>query len=302
MWFTRDKSYDRFDILAAAEKARSKGRRRKAISQYRKVLEVDPDDYAIHAKIAPLLAERKQLDEAWSSFVAAGEGYLQQGYINQAVSIYMQAARYLPRKREVWESIARLQEERGLPADGVKAILDGYRHFRGRDDLPEAIKLLRLACKIQPWHFEATFILAKVLVKAGEKAEALELLNELAERVQGRNRRRARAALFWMSPSPVAAWRWVCAAVSAREIPLPRPSSWASSGVRWVKKGRTARVICLTIALWGAILVGVPFSIDVGPQTVSFLLGGGSGLVVLGLTSFLFFSRRRERKRAALSA
>lgn len=302
MWFSRNKSYDRFDILATAEKARSKGKRRKAISQYRKVLDVDPDDYAIHGKIAPLLAELKRLDEAWSSFVAAGEGYLQHGYVNQAVSIYTQAARYLPRKREVWETIARLQEERGLPADGAKALLDGYRHFRGRDDLPEAIQLLRLACKIQPWHFEATFVLARVLVKAGDKAEALELLSELAERVQGRNRRRARAALFWMSPSPGTAWRWVCAAIAAREIPLPRPWSWTSSGVQWAKRGRTARLICLIIALWGAILVGVPFSIDVGPQTVSLLLGGGSGLVVVGLTSFLFFSRRRERKGAALSA
>lgn len=293
MWFTRNKSYDRFDILAAAEKARSKGRHRKAIAEYRKVLDVDPDDYAIHAKVAPLLAERKRFDEAWSSFVAAGEGYRQQGYVNQAVSIYTQAARYLPRKREVWETIARLQEERGLPADGVKALLDGYRYFRGSDDQQDAIQLLRLACNIQPWHFEATFTLAKVLIRAGNKADAQELLDELAERVQGRNRRRARAALFWMSPSIGAALRWVGAAITAREIPFPRPSSWTGSAVRRANRGRTARVICLTIALWGTILVGVPFSTDVGPQAVSFLLGGGSGLVVVGLTSFLFFSRRR---------
>ncbi|MFQ5989562.1 MAG: tetratricopeptide repeat protein [Candidatus Methylomirabilales bacterium] len=301
MWLTRGKSYDRFDILAAAEKARSKGRLRKAIAEYRKVLDVDPDDHVIHGKVAPLLAERKRLDEAWSSFVAAGDGYNQHGYINQAVSIYTQAARYLPRKREVWETIARLQEERGLPADGVKALLDGTRYFRRRDDRPEALHLLRLACKIQPWHFEATFLLAKVLAKAGDKGEAQELLTELAERVQGRNRRRARAALFRMSPSLGAAWHWVRAAIAAREIPFPRPSSWAGSGVRRARRGRTARVICLTIALWGAILVGLPFRIDVGPQMVSFLLGGGSGLVVVGLTSFLFFSRRRERRGAALS-
>lgn len=93
MWFFRNNSYDRFDILAAAEKARSNGRRRKAIAEYRKVLDVDPGDYGIHGKVAPLLAECKRLDEAWSSFVAAGEGYRQHGYINQAVSTYMQAAR-----------------------------------------------------------------------------------------------------------------------------------------------------------------------------------------------------------------
>ncbi len=300
MLFTREKSYDRFDILAAAEKARSKGRLRKAIVEYRKVLEIDPDDHVIHGKVAPLLAERKRLDEAWSSFVAAGEGYHRNGYINQAVSIYIQAARYLPRKLEVWETIARLQEERELPADGVKALLSGCHYFRRRDQRPEAIHLLRLACKIQPWHFEATYILAKVLAKGGDKGEALQLLHGLAERVQGRNLRRARAALFRMSPSLGAAWRWLRAAIAAREIPIPRTSSWEGLGIGRVKRGRPARLICLTIALLGAILVGVPFGFDIGPDMVSFLLGG-SGLVVFGLTSFLFFSRRRERRSAALS-
>lgn len=300
MLFAREKSYDRFDILAAAEKARSKGRLRKAIVEYRKVLEIDPDDHVIHGKVAPLLAECKRLDEAWLSFVAAGEGYHRNGYINQAVSIYVQAARHLPRKLEVWETIARLQEERELPADGVKALLSGCRYFRRRDQRPEAIHLLRLACKIQPWHFKATFILAKVLAKGGEKEEALQLLHGLAERVQGRNLRCARAALFRMSPSLGAAWRWLRAAIAAREIPIPRTSSWEGLGIGRVKRGRAARLICLTIALLGAILVGVPFSFDIGPDMVSFLLGG-SGLVVVGMTSFLFFSRRRERRGAALS-
>jgi hypothetical protein len=71
-------------------------------------------------------------------------------------------------------------------------------------------------------------------------------------------------------------------------------------GIGRVKRGRPARLICLTIALLGAILVGVPFGFDIGPDMVSFLFGG-SGLVVFGLTSFLFFSRRRERRGAALS-
>lgn len=139
-----------------------------------------------------------------------------------------------------------------------------------------------------------------MLAKAGDKAEVHVLLNEMAERAQGRNRRRARAALFWMSPSLGAAWHWVRAAISAREIPFPRPSSRTGWGVRRAKRGRTARTICLTIALLGAILVGVSFSIDPGPEMVSVFLGGGSGLIVVGLTSFLLFSRRRERKGAAL--
>jgi len=52
---------------------------------------------------------------------------------------------------------------------------------------------------------------------------------------------------------------------------------------------KTARVICLIIGLLGTIVVGVPFIFDVGPQMAYFLLVG-TGLAVVGLAAFLFFS------------
>lgn len=287
-WFRREKSYDRFAILAAAEKARARGKVRKAITEYRKVLEVDPSDHETHAKMAPLLAERRQLAEAWKSFVVAGEGYVRDMHEDKALGVYTQAARYLPRQIEVWRSIARLQVGRGRPADGVKALLDGSRHFRRRDDRPEAIRLLRLAGEIEPWHFEATYALARLLLKVGEKREARSHLEGLAERAKGRNRRRACATLFRMSPNFIGAWRWVRAAIAAREIPFPRRSSWLSPAIRQHRRGQAARKICLVIALMGMIVVGLSLGVDLGPQTYYALLLG-SGLTAVGLASLLLF-------------
>jgi tetratricopeptide (TPR) repeat protein len=287
-WFRRQKSYDRFALLAAAEKARAKGKVRKAIAEYRKVLEVDPSDYETHGKLAPLLAERRQLAGAWKSFVAAGEGYTRDMHEDKALSIYMQAARYLPYQLEVWKSIARLQVGRGRPPDAVKALLDGSRHFRRRNHRPEAIRLLRLACEIEPWHFEATYALARLLAKVGERREAWQLLEGLAERMKGRNRRRACATLFRMSPSVVGAWRWVRAAIAAREIPFPRRSSWLSPAIRQHRRGQAARRVCLAMALVGIIVVGVSLGVDVGPRTYYILLVG-SGLTAVGLGSLLYF-------------
>ena len=132
MWFKRDEAYDRFSTLTAADRAVAKGRSRRAIALYGKVLAVDPADHVTHGKVAPLLAKRRKQAEAWASFVAAGEGYLREDRFDRALSIYAQAARYLPRRLEAWEAIARLQCELGHPADGVQALLDGCRHFRGR--------------------------------------------------------------------------------------------------------------------------------------------------------------------------
>lgn len=290
MWFKRDEAYDRFSTLTAADRAVAKGRSRRAIALYGKVLAVDPADHVTHGKVAPLLAKRRKQAEAWASFVAAGEGYLREDRFDRALSIYTQAARYLPRRLEAWEAIARLQCELGHPADGVQALLDGCRHFRGRKRRRETIRLLRRVCEIEPWHFEATFTLARLLTRTGEKAEAAQLLNSLAVRMQGWKLRRVRGTLFRVAPSAGAAWRWLRAAVSRGGIAIPHITRRQGLAMKSATGKQPARVICLATSLVGTIAVGVPSVVDVGSQIISFLLVG-SCLAMVGLASFLLFSR-----------
>lgn len=290
MWFRHGKAQDRFSLLAAADRAIAKGRSRKAVCLYRRVLALDPADHVIHGKLAPLLAKRRQRSEAWASFVAAGEGYLHEDRFDKALSIYLQAARHLPLQLEAWEAIASLHCELRQPADAVQALLDGCRHFRGRKHRREAIRLLRRIREIEPWHFEASFTLVRLLTRTGAKAEAERLLHSLAVRMQGWQLRRVRGAQFRMTPSIAAAWQWLRATVSPGGIAIPRISGWQGLAEKSGARRQMARPICLTASLVGTITVGVATGVDVGSQTVPFLLTG-SGLAALGLASFLFFSR-----------
>ena len=52
--------YDRLRVMEAAERARVRNKRRKAIALYRWVLAVEPNNVDLHAKIAPLLAQTGQ--------------------------------------------------------------------------------------------------------------------------------------------------------------------------------------------------------------------------------------------------
>ena len=65
--FWRKKAYDRSAVLDAADKARGRGRVRKAIAGYSQILAQDPNDHQVHARIAPLLAseERRDARRAW---------------------------------------------------------------------------------------------------------------------------------------------------------------------------------------------------------------------------------------------
>jgi tetratricopeptide (TPR) repeat protein len=203
-------TYDRAKIMARAMKAEARGRHRKAISEYRKVIAQEPENFGVLAKLALLLARNRQREEALQKFAVCAEHYAKQGFDDKALAVYRQAVHCVPRHAELWVQIARLQVKRGYTADAIQDLRQGRRHLRARKLRPQAIQLLREVLKIEPWHFEATLDLARLVRKDGARAEARRLCEGLCERKRGRQRRKACAALFRLAPGPATAWRWLC--------------------------------------------------------------------------------------------
>lgn len=202
--------------MARASKAIGRGKRKQAIAEYRRVLAQEPTNPVILAKLATLLAETRQLDEAGQKFRAAGKQYEGQGFPEKALAVYTQATQALPRSAELWETVSALYVERSRKADALSALLEGRTHFRRRKERPLAIRLLRGAVRIEPWHLEATLDLARLLAKSGGRAEADRLYQGLCQHKRGSHLRRVRGAMFRRSPTPAALWRWLRAAIRGR--------------------------------------------------------------------------------------
>jgi tetratricopeptide (TPR) repeat protein len=215
-WFTREKRYDRARIMSAAAKARRRRKHQKALMLYRQVLEKEPDNPDLHRKVAPLLAATRQEAKAWTAYRSAAEGLVRQGFVEQAIGVFREATGYLPRRVEVWLSLAELELKRNRPLDAHKALLDGRRHFRSRKHRSEAIQLLVRARKLDPRHFETNFDLAGLLARGGARVRAQRLLDELAMWAHGGKLRRVRGRQFGLAPSPTAGWRWMRAAFGLR--------------------------------------------------------------------------------------
>src|SRR5262245_49073845 len=90
------KAYSRRDSLTAASDAQKKGKQKKAIAEYKKILENDGPDPAIHHKLAMALAESKKLPEARENFMVAARAYEDRGFEDKALAVYTTAAHYLP--------------------------------------------------------------------------------------------------------------------------------------------------------------------------------------------------------------
>ena len=213
-WLRRKRSYDRTRLLDRAMKATRRRRHKRAVALYREVLAVDPNDLQVHRKIAPLLARTRQPADAWESYRRVAGQLSQQGFVEQAIGVYREACVHLSQEHRLWLALADLEVKRGRPVDAVNALIDGSRRLRSRRTRGDALTLLQHARKIQPNAFEPNYQLAGLLARIGARDRALRILQELAPRARGRNLRRVRWRLFFLSPTPAAAWRWLAASVS----------------------------------------------------------------------------------------
>lgn len=211
-WFSKP-TYDRSSSISRAAKLEGRGKRKKAIAEYRKVLAQEPDNPVIQVKLAGLLAQTKQVDEARLKFMAAAETYEKQAFDDKALAVYRQAVTLMPKRVELWERIAQLDVKRERTPEAIRDLLEGSAKFRKRSERQSAIRLLRLAVKIEPWQFESSLSLARLLAKAGARPEARRLYEGLCERNRATRLRKVRGAMFRMSPTPAAAWRWARAAL-----------------------------------------------------------------------------------------
>ena len=207
------KTYDRGKTLAAAEKARSRGRVRKAVRCYLKVLEHAPEDHVVRSKVAPLLARVGRWEEARLNFDKAASGYVDQGFVPKAIAVWTVAAQTFPEQVDYWERIANEQAKRGKRQDAVLALLQGRSMLRKKRQRPLATLLLRQVLELEPGHVDATLDLADLLRRDGTRDEAKRLLAGLLVRIgKVRSlRRRVRFAQFWVEPTLRGALDWAFA-------------------------------------------------------------------------------------------
>ena len=212
--FTGPADYDRNRIMEAASRARARRRFRKATVLYRRVLAVEPANVELHAKLAPLLAVTGCEFDAWRSFRVCARAALSEKQLGRAAAVYREAARCLPRQIEAWEKLARVEQQRGRKPEALEALLEGRLWFRGRRRRAEAIALLRCARELEPGNLAIALDLSQGLARTRQGSEAQLLLDRLAERAGGRDRRRIRGAQWRIAPTLVNTWRWLRAACS----------------------------------------------------------------------------------------
>ena len=218
-------SYDRSDILRKAEEYRSRGRIKKAIREYEKVLAADPQDVDAHAKAAPLYIRIGRKDKAKASLRKVVAGYEKQGFVDKAIGMLRLALKLDRRDLGARLHLADLYLGKGLKEDALRLLERARRTFRGKRFLKEALAVEGKILCVAPEDFRAQVSMVRLLVRAGRDCEGRDRLWRMeaqwALKGNSKNWRKTRWLLSRHAPSPSTSWGYF---ISLFMSPVPYTS------------------------------------------------------------------------------
>jgi tetratricopeptide (TPR) repeat protein len=199
----------RVEILADADRARSKGRVKKAVAGYRKALESDPTDPFVNVKLAPLLVRMGDSDGGARCFRTAAKKHLEAGFTDRAAAVALAATSVFPLDAGFRLELSRLNERRGRRQDAVQVLVDGGTALARARRPDAAVGLLGRALEIEPWHLGASLALVPVLASTGNAGGARRIVDGLLERYRGPALKQIRWTAFRVWPGLGTFWRWL---------------------------------------------------------------------------------------------
>jgi Tfp pilus assembly protein PilF len=203
------KPRSRAEILADADRARTRGNVRKAAAAYQAALQSDPTDPSVNVKLGPLLAKLGDAEGGARCFRLAAKRHLDAGFVDRAAGVTLTATGVFPLDAGFRLELARLNVVRGRRLDAVATLLDGGKAQAKARRPDVAASLLGKALEIEPWHLETCLVLVPVLSRNGHGDSAREFLHGLEKRYRGPALRRVRWAAFKLSPGVGTFWRWL---------------------------------------------------------------------------------------------
>jgi tetratricopeptide (TPR) repeat protein len=131
---------DKENILDTAQKFVLKGQLKKAISEYLKLVEADPQDKRLHLKLGDLYLKNGEEDKAIQAYLKVATLYGEEDLNFRAISIYKKILSINPKFTEAFHKIAVLYLKEGL-AGNAKNYYQSILQINPRDS--EALKALK---------------------------------------------------------------------------------------------------------------------------------------------------------------
>lgn len=173
--------------LDSAHKHLQKGQIDKAIVEFKKVCEADPEDLRVLQKLGDLYARQGSRQEAISTYMKLAEMLTAQGFANRAVSIYKQILQLNPLLVPVYVKLSDLFKELGLSKDARIFNQRAIEILQKTGNQDELLVLLKRIIEGDPEDAISRITLAETYLKVGSTESAVQELQSVLPLLREQN-------------------------------------------------------------------------------------------------------------------
>ena len=178
---------DKNKVIESAAKLIAKGQLEKAVKEFQRVLDVDPDDVRILQKLAELYQKMQRREEAADCFEKVAKTYAAQGFYLKAVALYKQVLKVVDRI-EVNVRLAELYQQLGLVGDATKEWQNVAAYYEKVGDLKSSLDTLKKLVDLDPDNVAARIRLGEQYARQDNLVEAVAELRRAAAYLQRNGR------------------------------------------------------------------------------------------------------------------
>src|SRR5947209_13020947 len=162
---------DKNKVIESAAKLITKGQFDKAVKEYQRILEIDPDDVRVLQKLAELYQKMNRKAEAADCFEKVARTYSAQGFYLKAVALYKQVVKVIDRV-EVNVRLAELYQQLGLVGDATKEWQTVSAYYEKIGDTKQSLDTLRKLVELDPDNVAARITLGEQFARQDQLVQA----------------------------------------------------------------------------------------------------------------------------------
>jgi len=197
-------AFNKEKVMDAARKFVEKSQLDKAIKEYLRIVQEDPQDVRVWLKIGDLYARKGQKPEATETYLKVARFYQDQGFFTKAVAVYKQILKLDARLVEVHLKLAELYRQLGLMSDAMQHFEQVAAHFHREGKTKEALATVRQIVDLDPQNVATRIKLAELYSKESMNEEAIAEFTAVCEQLRRQGRQddfiKVAERLLWHRP------------------------------------------------------------------------------------------------------
>jgi tetratricopeptide (TPR) repeat protein len=164
----------RITVLKRANRLFQQGRTDIAVNEYKKILELKPDDLQVRRIVGDIELKRNNMKEAVEQYEWIADQYLKEGLYVKAIAAYKRITRVSPDYEAVRLKLARLYIQHDLTMEAKQIYLDFAEKYRHQGLRQKTMEMYQNILEFDPDNIRIRLLLADNYLEEKQAEEAVE--------------------------------------------------------------------------------------------------------------------------------